>query len=278
VGVFLMAIICYKHNILFIMVPGTASTTVGEFLIRDFGGEYFPKKDILVKHITLDQIVEGGYLTEEELPNYLKFTIVRNPFDYWVTDYVRLTGPWMQAHLKDPDSFINRLGEENNKIWRLRIQEAQNLGFEKWLRKTKGIDYLSRNPIKSRIKNSIKVALGLPPSTIEPVYPMLRGIDVVLQYERVEDDLHTLLRKIRLIKGEKKIKLAYMKQTPEKKDYHSYYSSSFRTLIERIYSKELALFGYKFNGIDNTMRITPHLYHKYNCPLPVNQFTQKEGH
>ena len=123
----------------------------------------------------------------------------------------------MQAHLKDPDSFINRLGEENNKIWRLLIQEAQNLGFERWLRKTKGIDDLLKKPIKRCIKNLIKAVLGLPTYTIEPVYPMLKRIDVVLRYEHIEEDLHTLLKKINLIEGGKRIKLAYMKQTPEKK-------------------------------------------------------------
>ena len=264
-----MAIICYKHNILFIMVPGTASTTVGEVLIRDFGGKYFPKKDILVKHITIEQIVKGAYLTEEELHNYLKFTIVRNPFDYWVTDYVRLTGPWMQAHLENPDSFINRLGEKNNKIWRSRIQKAQILGFEKWVRQTKGIDDRMKKTVKLHIKNFIKFFLGRPTSTIEPVYPMLKGIDVVLQYERIEDDFNSLLQKIGLIDGEKKIKLAYMKQTPEKRNYQSYYSTSLRTIIESVYSKELALFGYTFDGIDAKSRVASH---QHNFPVLLNEF------
>lgn len=267
-----MAIICRRHKILFIMVPGTASTTVGETLMRNFSGEYFPRKDIMVKHISVEQIVEGGFLSEEELNGYLKFTIVRNPFDYWVTDYVRLTGPWMQAHLDDPDSFINRLGKENNKTWRSRIQEAKNLGFEKWVRKTKGIDDKLKKTLKRRIKNLIKVVLGLPTFAIEPVYPMLKGIDVVLRYERIEEDLHTLLKKINLIEGEKRIKLAYMKQTPEKKNYRSYYSTSFRTLIERIYSRELALFGYTFDGIDNKLRVASH---RHNIPVPVEEFSRE---
>jgi hypothetical protein len=272
-----MAIISYRHNILFIMVPGTASTTVGDALIRNFAGEYFPRKDILVKHITLEQIVKSGFLTKGELRNYLKFTIVRNPFDYWVTDYIRLTGPWMQAHLRDPDSFINRLGEKNNKIWRLRIQEAQDWGFEKWLRKEKGINDLQNKPIDYRIKKIIKFFLGRSTSTIEPVYPMLKGIDLVLQYERIEDDLNNLLRKIRLLDGKKRIKLAYMKQTPEKNDYRSYYSFSLRKLIERIYLKELALFGYSFDGIDNKLRVASDHQYKKKFPLLINEFIEQRG-
>ena len=100
---------------------------------------------------------------------------------------------------------------------------------------------------------------------------MLKGIDVVLQYERIEDDLHALLQKIGLINEGEKIKLAYMKQTPEKRNYQTYYSPSFRILIERIYSKELALFGYTFNGIDDRYRIASQ--HR-NFPALVNEFTR----
>ena len=93
-----MAIFCPDLNLLFIMVPGTGCSVVGNVLARDFGGQFLPAQDIMEngkvihqrKHNTVQQIISDGLLEPQRIKQLLVVATVRNPFDHFVTYFQRL--------------------------------------------------------------------------------------------------------------------------------------------------------------------------------------------
>ncbi len=144
-----MALISRKHKLLFVMVPGTGCTSIGNVLKEKFGGELIPQERLcrdgkrLVdhKHSDIRQLVKYGYISAIELPLYLKFATVRNPFDKLVTDYQRLVGGWTDNWLKKEEAKLDQSFSDLEKIYirrllkkqRKAIRQAKEIGFEKWL-------------------------------------------------------------------------------------------------------------------------------------------------
>src|SRR5690606_23489876 len=120
-----MAIICRDHRLLFIMVPGTGCSVVGNLLIEEFGGEWIPSSNIIVdnriavqrKHSRLPELIRTGLLTPEEVEEYLVFATVRNPFDRLVTYYQRLIGPWVEYSHGVRRRAIERAAESSDREW-----------------------------------------------------------------------------------------------------------------------------------------------------------------
>ena len=72
-------IISYKHRLLFIEVPLTASWAIHHELCNNYEG-----KPILHKHVTYSEF--KWYASREEL-GYFAFAVVRNPLDKIVSRY-----------------------------------------------------------------------------------------------------------------------------------------------------------------------------------------------
>ena len=103
-----MAIICRDHKLLFIMVPASGCTALGDVLQKRLGGEWFPSEDLIKnnykiphKHTSIQELLEYNLMTKRELSKYLKFATVRNPFDRWVTLYQRRVGEWFQTKIEN---------------------------------------------------------------------------------------------------------------------------------------------------------------------------------
>jgi hypothetical protein len=131
-----MAVICRKHNLLFIMTPRTACTAIGELLCHDYGGEFLPTEDFLdgkgrisvqKKHSTLAELLEHKFLAPEEAKSLFKVASVRNPFDTLVSLYFKQRFKY-QPLLDDPDSWVNR-----SPTYARNMKYAREHSFSRWV-------------------------------------------------------------------------------------------------------------------------------------------------
>lgn len=256
-----MAIICGKHKLLFVMVPGTGCSSIGKVLQEKFGGELIPPKrfckdgKVLVdnKHSSIRKLVKYGYISRIELSLYLKFATIRNPFDILVTRYQRLVGGWTDNWLKQEEAKLNISDEERMYIQRLlkkkrkEIEWAQEIGFEKWL------EYKLKSPERKNIgvvtKTKTKVKSFLVPYYFPKLYPIIGGVNEVIRYERLETDFNNILKKAGIICHYDNITIPRTNLTAGKKRYQDYYTIKARKIVEEYYGRELAAFGYNFDGI-----------------------------
>ena len=92
-GVARLTMISHKHKFIFIHIPKTGGTSV-EIALEDetcickrnewskeprgFGAP--------LNHLTLQQVIDSKYLTEEQLQTYFKFTFIRHPLDRAISE------------------------------------------------------------------------------------------------------------------------------------------------------------------------------------------------
>lgn len=226
-----MAIICRSYNLLFIMTPRTACTALGELLLKEYGGEYLPKKDILdnkgifkvqQKHCTLSQLIDNKILSEKDASTLIKFTVVRNPFDSIVSLYIKKKFKY-KSLLDEPASWVYKLRDYAEDM-----KYAQNHSFNAWI-------------FKNYKRSFSKRFFGFNPS----MFGMFtEGMDEIIRFENVQYDFRKLLDKFNI---SKKVEIPSVNRTSErKKGYKQYYSSFSRRFIEYVYKVDLKKYGYKF--------------------------------
>jgi Sulfotransferase family len=227
-----MAIICRDYNLLFIMTPRTACTAIGEFLCEHYRGGFLPAEDILdsrgrivvqKKHSTLSELIQHGFLIQEEAQSLLKIAAVRNPFDSLVSSYFKQRFKY-QPLLSDPASWVNR-----SPSYVRRMKYAQKHSFNEWFFRIS-----SRKLIR-------RLLLGRP-SMFEDY---TQGMDVVLRYENLEQDLKDAFRNANI---PWKAGIPIVNRTDERPnhDYQSFYSRPAALAARFIYSHDRKTYGYKF--------------------------------
>lgn len=227
-----MAIICNKHNMLFIMTPRTACTAVGKLLCTDYEGKYIPSFDILDsngnirtqrKHSTLDELKHENLLTEDEARGLFKFAAVRNPFDSMVSLYIKKRDKYRPL-LNDPNSWVNRSPK-----YARDMAYCANHSFDQWIRKVS-------------MKRIAKRLLGAKPSLF---YTYIKDMDMILRYENIQNDLNEAIRKSgNTTKAE--IPVVNRTKEREKANYRSYYSSQSILLVKLAFSYDFKTFNYAF--------------------------------
>ena len=141
-----MAILCRDLGLLFIMVPGTGCTALGEVL-KSMGGEYVPKEPVIVdgkqvvgiKHGSLGKLCRHKVLSEADRGNLVSFATVRNPFDIMVTRYVRRVGGWLETQLNGskPLKYLDGVSDAERQKVLSRLDKdmkfTRERSFEEWL-------------------------------------------------------------------------------------------------------------------------------------------------
>jgi hypothetical protein len=227
-----MAIICRKYNLLFIMTPRTACTAIGELLCSHYDGEFLPGEDILdsdgcisiqKKHSTLGELIQHKLLSTEEAKSLLKVVAVRNPFDTLVSLYFKQRYKY-QPLLADPNSWVNR-----SPAYARNMRYARTHSFDAWV-------------LKKCAKQLAKRARGTPPSMF---HDYTNGVDVVMRYETINEDLRKVLTKVGVLKD---IPIPMTNRTDERPadDYRSFYSKHAKFLVSLAYSRDLQKYGYSF--------------------------------
>jgi hypothetical protein len=228
-----MPVICKDLNLLFIMMPGTGCSVVATVLCEQFGGERLPDK-----HASVAKIIADGSLTQQQIADLTVFGTVRNPFDRFVTEYTRIAGDWFDDHFSNhsPRSqWIHEKGEKYRKWKRKQQKKARDRGFDWWLMGT-----IRRYQIRQLIKHPFQYRKMMDLLA----YPMTEGVDRLMVYENLEEDLKSVLSDAG---ADTDFTLPRKNITPGKKDFHEYYSPKSRRFIERTFADALKRYGHTFD-------------------------------
>ncbi|ACB53898.1 unknown [Crocosphaera subtropica ATCC 51142] len=257
-----MATICRDYKLLFIMVPGTGCSSVGQVLIEKFGGEFIPKEHLYKnnkkilgrKHNKLRDLVQFNLISRFEIAIYLKFGTVRNPFDSFATQYARnISDKWIEKEMswKSEDILFNSKEQKQLFVEKLRakLQERKekllNIGFETWLEQ-RIYAYLKKDTLSSPLLKPLKSFI-YSENYVPSIYsPLLRGVDKVMRFEHLEEDFNKILKEGGIIQHNEWVIIPHTNPTKDKKPYQEYYTKKARKLVEKNFARELAVFDYKF--------------------------------
>jgi Sulfotransferase family len=214
------------------MTPRTACTAIGELLCYYYGGEFLPAKDLVgsdgrisvqQKHSTLQELVENKVLPSEEAKSLLKVAAVRNPFDTLVSLYLKQRYKY-QPLLADPNSWVNRAP-----TYARNMKYARKHSFNRWI-------------LRKCTRQLAKRLLGVPPSMF---LDYTRGTDVVMRYERIEEDLEAVFERVGI---KPKISIPVVNRTDERtvRNYRSYYSRAAAAAVSLAFCDDLKTYGYEF--------------------------------
>lgn len=232
-----MAVIVRDVGLLFIMVPHTGCTAVGNALIEHLGGAWLPdhslrdaKGEITLgkKHNTLPQLMEHGLLTPEERLPLLVAGTVRNPFDWLVSQYLRflpLKSGDRSGLVTTPTGYTQ--GDPR--------YQGESAGFEAWL-----VDRYQPRRRRGPLG-------GLLPARARRQTDWLEGVDAVLRFERLQETFDELLARVGVTQP---IPLAVVNETVSRadRDYRHWYTPRSRALAEDVFGSYLERHGYAFEG------------------------------
>ncbi len=80
-----MAVINHKYKYIFFHVPHCAGRAIEESLIHHEGS----KRCNGEHHITASGMLDKGFISQEQFSNYIRFRVIRNPYDWLVTCWMR---------------------------------------------------------------------------------------------------------------------------------------------------------------------------------------------
>ena len=260
-----MAIICRDHRLLFIMVPGTGCSVVGNLLIERFGGEWLPEETIRRnghvvvqrKHNSLDDILNHGLLSRNEVKDYLVCATIRNPFDRWVTYYQRYVGEWIDSYHGYVTRRLSRL-ESKVDFDRSRLEiekKAHELEMERHRKRRQIIRAMGFNPWMTGTLMRWYWAgrkAGYDEPLLPYAFPMLTGVDVAMRQEQLEESLNHVLRMVGI---QSRVQLPRKNITEGKKHYTEYWSAPTRYLGEKMLGTLPQRFGYRFEGVSSTQPV-----------------------
>lgn len=233
-----MAWISERYKFLFVMSPRTGCTSIAYGIIAPhLQACRVPWKDILdekgktlvdSKHSTLPDLLRYGLLAEDKVGTLFKFCAVRNPFDSLVSLYMKNRTTYAEL-VDDEKSFLHRKPQALADVRR-----ASDLDFSEWVK-----ERFTRRPTLDR---SRRAEQG--PARPQHMYERyLEGMDHVMRFERLRDDLDEVLQKLGAPTG---IEMPNINPTPREKDYRSYYTDDARRIVEHVFRPDLERFGYRF--------------------------------
>ena len=124
------------------MTPRTACSAIGQVLINELGGHFFPEKDIFDvngnrivrhKHCTLNDLITNNLISEAELTSLFVFAGVRNPFDSLASLYVKKLTKYKELP-SDPNSWVHKQPRYLDDLI-----FCQNHSFDEWIYKNYSI-------------------------------------------------------------------------------------------------------------------------------------------
>ncbi|MEX2557843.1 MAG: sulfotransferase family 2 domain-containing protein [Actinomycetota bacterium] len=233
-----MAYISEAYKFLFVMSPRTGCTSIAYgILVPHLKVARVPWKDILdengrllvdSKHSTLADLLDYGLIAKEKPAQLFKFCAVRNPFDSLVSLYVKNKTTYAEL-VDDKDSFLHRKPRALEDVRR-----SADMSFSEWV--TERYTHPSRvRPWRSGERVPVR------PQHMYGRY--LAGMDHVMQFERLHEDLDEVLRKLGAPTG---LEMPNLNPTPRDKDYRSYYTDAARKLVEQVFRPDMERFGYRF--------------------------------
>ena len=219
-----MAIISDQLKLIFILNPRTGSTALANLIEKQMGGYWVPKSDMLredgkievqSKYTTIEQLIHFKLIDNHKISNYLKFTTVRNPFDSLVSLWTKKKYKYFDK-IKDPNSFVNKIpGYAND------MEFIRNHSFSEW------VMYLY-NDKKQAVIN----------------FKYTHGVDKFIRFESMQSDFDSLISELGVLK---KFLIPVVNVTEERiGHYRDYYDNDARSVVEKVFQRELDFFNYYF--------------------------------
>ncbi|MBL7077891.1 MAG: hypothetical protein ISS31_10505 [Kiritimatiellae bacterium] len=200
-------IISHIHRYLFIEIPHSACTAIGQELIDSYEG-----KSILAKHATYPEFLRQA---SEEERTYFTFCSIRNPLDVVATKH---------AHVRRPrdEQAIAAYRKRNRRIWReVNYVKRHDADFERYFRHFWPLVYVNR-------------CAALPPD-----------IGFVIRYERLHEDFAEALRRMGLTRV--RDLPVVNRSEGKSADYRSYYQTAgLRKRAARVFGPFMGEWGYAF--------------------------------
>lgn len=226
-----MAIIGRDAGYLYICQPGTACTATADTLLDHYGGQWIPSEDLRnrrgkllagSKHSTLKDLRTNKLISRRERKSLCVFVTVRNPFDFWPSEWLRLKR-WTPL-LEDPNSWMS-----TDRRTRQRVRAAAENDFN---------DFLA-GELKRKRRKPRHLAGGY-----------IKGVDEVLRFESLQQDFDRLLERLGI--GRNIYIDAYNVTKARDRDYRIYYNDASVALIYDVYAPDFERFGYSFETAENT--------------------------
>lgn len=228
-----MAILAREHGLLFIMVPHTGSSAVGRALIESCGGTWLPEKperdargDIILprKHNTVPQLLKHHVIGAEERVGLVAAGTTRNPFDWLVSQYLRM----LPIRAGDRSGLVTMHGHTRGDP----RYEGSPEDFEAWL--TRRYRRRRRGPL-GRV---------LPPSSRRHT-DWLQDLDVLLRFERLQETFDALLLRVGISEP---VTIPLVNDTVSRKnrDYQSWYTPLAREIAETAFGPYVSRHAYTF--------------------------------
>jgi len=216
--------ISHTLKYIFIHIPKTGGNSLQTFLIdsssnvvKGKGNEWgpteglsvFPEKDVKhpedweIKHEDINYYYR--YYSYGLVDNYIKFSIIRNPYDRAISHY------------------FFRKGRE--------FPDFDKKEFISWLTKAQLFNPNEKHVVANVQKNQID-------------YLMFGGkmsMDYIIKFENLKEDLN----KIPFIKNMDLTDYPHLNAS-KRNNYRDYYDDETKSLVEKIYKKDLDYFKYKF--------------------------------
>lgn len=205
-----------KHNLIFIHIPKTGGTSIEQSL--NFNGDikgdkkkwYGNINNYELDHSTIKYLIEN---CENYDKKYLKFCVVRNPYERLVSEY-NYCKRYKSRFIKNINSFKD---------------------FVYYLKKNFDI------VINNEEKNHYLISHYLPQYKFTHINNKCE-MDIILKFENLKTDWITLCKKInkdiKLIKVDKYSSL-------NKYNYLDYYDNELKNIVYELYKKDFILFNYE---------------------------------
>lgn len=193
--------ICHKKKIIFIHPSKCAGKSIEHVL---FGFRKMQKSI----HRTINDY------DDEKLKSYFKFSIVRNPYDRFVSLYFDSKNrvekdKWENKNFKDFVQYHYNFYKKNNKKF---IRESMSNVF-------------------NIVSIDNKVA-----------------VDKILKFENLEEDYYNMLKELKI--DGKKFKLPHINKSKNSKHYNTYYDTETKKIIAEMYEKDIKYFRYNYEDIN----------------------------
>lgn len=243
-----MPVISKTHRYMFICKPGTGSSVTANALRKGAEGVWFPEQSIVDidgnelanwKHATVPQLLHLGLLSRQAIRDFHIFVTVRNPYDFWPSEWLRFQR-WSEF-LDQPDHWINRDLNMQKKV-----RDALELGFDAFVTNELNRPYY-------KFHNRLRRALGRAVWGLQPrsslgslrhlTVEYLLFADRILKFEQLQDDLDTCLDARHI----PRVELWRGNVTENRdRDFRTYYSEASRQLVYRTFKDDFDKFGYTF--------------------------------
>jgi len=230
-------VISHKHKFLFVSVPKTATKSITDYLnnFADIKGDSNDKQSPYNYHATAMQLLTEFKKQNWNWEEYIKFTVVRNPWDKLVSNYffkkseMKKWKPLIEENMENPEKHKWLHTWDIPKLYNDWIPYfKENTSFQKSvlnLNKKEVYKYDEVYGYSHWIGSSNKVTI----------------LNHFIKMENIQSDFNTICDRIGISRQE----LPH-KNASKHKHYTEYYDEETKQIVAEKYAKDIEYFGYKF--------------------------------